>query len=107
MLTAWIVMVSRTGRYRTIIHTGFAVWAVGCGCLSTVTDRTSKGLLVFFMLLAGLGPGQVGEIACLPSKQLYFNCRHCKQQPWLHKPECPDGFVRRHRRTECTTIHCS
>ncbi|EPT02404.1 hypothetical protein FOMPIDRAFT_1029277 [Fomitopsis schrenkii] len=49
---------SRTGRYRTIIHTGFSVWAIGCGCLSTVTSSTPKGLLVFFMLLSGLGAGQ-------------------------------------------------
>ncbi|PCH35751.1 MFS general substrate transporter [Wolfiporia cocos MD-104 SS10] len=51
-------LVSRTGRYRNIIHTGFAVWAIGCGCLSTVTSRTPRGLLVFFMLLSGLGAGQ-------------------------------------------------
>lgn len=51
-------MVSRTGRYRNIIHTGFSVWAIGCGCLSTVTSSTPKGLLVFFMLLSGLGAGQ-------------------------------------------------
>ncbi|KZT72462.1 MFS general substrate transporter [Daedalea quercina L-15889] len=51
-------LVSRTGRYRTIIHTGFSVWAIGCGCLSTVTSNTPKGLLVFFMLLSGLGAGQ-------------------------------------------------
>ncbi|KZT03957.1 MFS general substrate transporter [Laetiporus sulphureus 93-53] len=51
-------IVSRTGRYRTIIHSGFSVWAIGCGCLSTVTSSTRKGLLVFFMLLSGLGAGQ-------------------------------------------------
>ncbi|OSX61679.1 hypothetical protein POSPLADRAFT_1046967 [Postia placenta MAD-698-R-SB12] len=51
-------LVSRTGKYRTIIHTGFSVWAIGCGCLSTVTSNTPKGLLVFFMLLSGLGAGQ-------------------------------------------------
>ncbi|KAH9944596.1 MFS general substrate transporter [Amylocystis lapponica] len=51
-------IVSRTGRYRNIIHTGFTVLAVGCGCLSTVSARTPKGLLVFFMLLEGIGAGQ-------------------------------------------------
>ncbi|TBU58506.1 MFS general substrate transporter [Dichomitus squalens] len=50
-------MVSRTGRYRTNIYCGFAVWTVGCGCLSTITPSTPKGLLVFFMLLAGFGAG--------------------------------------------------
>ncbi|KAH9833497.1 major facilitator superfamily domain-containing protein [Rhodofomes roseus] len=51
-------LVSRTGRYRTIIHTGFSVWAIGCGCLSTIDSTTPKGLLIFFMLLSGLGAGQ-------------------------------------------------
>ncbi|EMD33190.1 hypothetical protein CERSUDRAFT_68238 [Gelatoporia subvermispora B] len=51
-------IISRTGRYRNIIHSGFTIWAVGCGCLSTVTATTSHGLLVFFMLIAGVGAGQ-------------------------------------------------
>ncbi|KAI0087077.1 major facilitator superfamily domain-containing protein [Irpex rosettiformis] len=51
-------IISRTGHYRTVIHVGFTVWAVGCGCLSTVTPSTSKGLLVFYMLLTGTGAGQ-------------------------------------------------
>ncbi|CAL1711998.1 unnamed protein product [Somion occarium] len=51
-------IVSKTGRYRMIIYIGFSVWAVGCGCLSTVTSATPKGLLVFYMLLTGTGAGQ-------------------------------------------------
>ncbi|EPS96601.1 hypothetical protein FOMPIDRAFT_1032316 [Fomitopsis schrenkii] len=51
-------IVSRTGRYRAITYLGFAVWAVGCGCLSTVTSSTPKALLVFYMLLSGFGAGQ-------------------------------------------------
>ncbi|KAI0821204.1 major facilitator superfamily domain-containing protein [Irpex lacteus] len=51
-------IISRTGRYRTVIHVGFTVWAVGCGCLSTVTPSTPRGLLVFYMLLTGIGAGQ-------------------------------------------------
>ncbi|PIL32782.1 MFS general substrate transporter [Ganoderma sinense ZZ0214-1] len=50
-------MISLTGRYRTNIYCGFAIWTVGCGCLSTVTPSTPKGLLVFYMLLAGTGAG--------------------------------------------------
>ncbi|KII87983.1 hypothetical protein PLICRDRAFT_112038 [Plicaturopsis crispa FD-325 SS-3] len=49
--------VSRTGKYRTIVHLGFTVWAVGCGCLSTVTVTTKKPLLVLYMVLAGIGAG--------------------------------------------------
>ncbi|KIJ18330.1 hypothetical protein PAXINDRAFT_71564, partial [Paxillus involutus ATCC 200175] len=54
-VTASGMAVSRTGRYRTIVYVGFSVWAVGCGCLSTVTASTPKVLLVVYMLLAGVG----------------------------------------------------
>ncbi|KAJ3481648.1 hypothetical protein NLI96_g7519 [Meripilus lineatus] len=59
-LASWITgqIISRTGHYRTIIHVGFAVWAIASGCLSTITESTAKGLMVFFMLLAGAGAGQ-------------------------------------------------
>ncbi|KAH9925946.1 MFS general substrate transporter [Epithele typhae] len=50
-------IVSRTGRYRTIIYMGFAIYAIGCGCLSTVKPSTPQGLLVFFMLITGVGAG--------------------------------------------------
>lgn len=42
-----------------IIYTGFSVLSVGCGCLSTVTPSTHKGLLVFYMLMTGSGAGMV------------------------------------------------
>ncbi|KAI0688463.1 major facilitator superfamily domain-containing protein [Cytidiella melzeri] len=51
-------IISRTGRYRAVIHVGFTVWAVGCGCISTINPSTAKGLIVFFMLLTGTGAGQ-------------------------------------------------
>ena len=41
------------------IYCGFAIWTVGSGCLSTVTPSTNKGLLVFYMLLSGIGAGGV------------------------------------------------
>ncbi|KAF9238661.1 MFS general substrate transporter [Melanogaster broomeanus] len=74
----WVagVIVSRTGRYRTIVYTGFSVSAVGCGCLSTVTASTSKALLVFYMLVAGVGIGQtmqtttVAAQASVPRKDM-------------------------------------
>ncbi|KAA1475284.1 MFS general substrate transporter [Dentipellis sp. KUC8613] len=52
------VIVSRTGRYRTIIYVGFAVWTIGCGLLSTVNASTKKAIPVVYMLLAGIGAGQ-------------------------------------------------
>ncbi|KAJ3550297.1 hypothetical protein NM688_g5094 [Phlebia brevispora] len=51
-------IVSRTGRYRTVIHVGFSVWAIGCGCISTIRPSTAKGVMVVFMLLTGTGGGQ-------------------------------------------------
>lgn len=93
-------IISRTGRYRvgltviwnwrmptwlreqTIIHVGFAVWAIASGCLSTISESTAKGLLVFFMLLAGTGAGQVGVFS-FHTLSYDFPCngwRPCKQQ---------------------------
>lgn len=51
-------IISKTGRYRTVIHVGFSVWAIGCGCVSTIRPTTPKGLIIFFMLLTGTGGGQ-------------------------------------------------
>ncbi|KIJ12257.1 hypothetical protein PAXINDRAFT_14880 [Paxillus involutus ATCC 200175] len=42
---------------QTIVYAGFSLWTVGCGCLSTVTESTPRALLVFYMLLAGVGAG--------------------------------------------------
>ncbi|KAI0710313.1 MFS general substrate transporter [Cerioporus squamosus] len=50
-------LITWTGKYRTNIYSGFAIWTVACGCLSTVKPSTPEGLLVFFMLLAGTGAG--------------------------------------------------
>ncbi|KAF9475914.1 MFS general substrate transporter [Pholiota conissans] len=60
ILFSWLagVMVSRTGRYRTIIHTGFAIWSIGCGLISTINPHSHKVELVIYMLLAGTGAGQ-------------------------------------------------
>ncbi|KAF8464810.1 major facilitator superfamily domain-containing protein [Gautieria morchelliformis] len=52
------VTVSRTGKFRTIIYCGFTVWAIGCGCLSTLNQTKPKVEQVIFMLLAGMGAGQ-------------------------------------------------
>ena len=48
-----------------IVYVGFTVWTVGCGCLSMVTESTPKALLVFYMVLAGFGAGQVSAVCRL------------------------------------------
>ncbi|KAF8991171.1 major facilitator superfamily domain-containing protein [Cyathus striatus] len=60
MFVSWIagLIVSRTGRYRIIIHTGFSLWSIACGLISTITQKSPKALLVVYMLLAGMGAGQ-------------------------------------------------
>ncbi|KAJ6557902.1 major facilitator superfamily domain-containing protein [Mycena capillaripes] len=61
IVASWIsgMLVSRTGHYRTIIHLGFAVWSIACGCISTVRPGSPKAVLVVYMMLAGIGAGQV------------------------------------------------
>lgn len=60
VLVSWVagMTVSRTGRYRTIVHTGFAVWSLACGLISTMNRHTHQGVMVVFMLLSSLGSGQ-------------------------------------------------
>ncbi|KAJ7665937.1 MFS general substrate transporter [Mycena polygramma] len=60
IMASWVagMLVSRTGRYRTIIHLGFAIWSIACGCISTVKPGTPKAVLVVYMMLAGIGAGQ-------------------------------------------------
>ncbi|KAF7334952.1 MFS drug transporter [Mycena venus] len=41
-----------------IINSGFAVWSIACGLISTIRPRSHKALLVVYMILAGVGAGQ-------------------------------------------------
>ncbi|KAF9463987.1 major facilitator superfamily domain-containing protein [Collybia nuda] len=78
MVTSWVVgvIMSRTGRYRTIIHLGFAIWAISCGCISTVTTKSPRVVLVVYMLMGGVGAGQtlqtttVAAQASVPRKDM-------------------------------------
>ncbi|KAJ7032041.1 major facilitator superfamily domain-containing protein [Mycena alexandri] len=66
IIASWAagMMVSRTGRYRTIIHMGFAVWSVACGLISTIRPGSPKAVqVVVYMLLAGIGAGQTTTVA--------------------------------------------
>ncbi|KAF9445948.1 MFS general substrate transporter [Macrolepiota fuliginosa MF-IS2] len=78
VVVSWIagLTVSRTGRYRTIVHSGFAIWSLACGLISTITPRTKPGVMVVFMLLSGVGSGQtlqtttVAAQASVPRKDM-------------------------------------
>jgi hypothetical protein len=48
--------------FQPIVYIGFTIWAIGCGCLSTITNHSPKPLLVWFMLMAGTGAGGVSAL---------------------------------------------
>jgi len=52
------LLVSKTGRFRGIIYSGFSVWSIACGLLSTLNETSKPGVMVVFMLLSGVGAGQ-------------------------------------------------
>ncbi|KAF8878958.1 major facilitator superfamily domain-containing protein, partial [Infundibulicybe gibba] len=60
MVVSWTAVRSSSliGLFITIIHLGFAVWAVACGLISTIKPSSGKAVLVVYMLLAGIGAGQ-------------------------------------------------
>ncbi|TFK32425.1 MFS general substrate transporter [Crucibulum laeve] len=70
IFTSWVagVIVSRTGRYKTIIHLGFAVWSIACGLISTINPHTKKALLVIYMMLAGIGAGQTFQTTTIAAQ---------------------------------------
>jgi hypothetical protein len=48
---------------QTIIHAGFAIWSIACGCVSTIKPGTPIAALVVYMVLCGIGAG--GVCICL------------------------------------------
>ncbi|KAJ3982250.1 MFS general substrate transporter [Lentinula detonsa] len=49
--------ISHTGKYRTVVYSGFALSAIGSGCISIFNASTSKAVMVVLMLLTGCGNG--------------------------------------------------
>ncbi|KAJ3799380.1 MFS general substrate transporter [Lentinula aff. detonsa] len=49
--------ISRTGRYRAIVYSGFGILTIACGCISIFNEHTAKATMVVLMLLAGIGSG--------------------------------------------------
>ncbi|EIN07711.1 MFS general substrate transporter [Punctularia strigosozonata HHB-11173 SS5] len=48
---------SRTGRYRPMIIIGYALWSVAQGLQSTITQDSSDGKIVGYLLLGGIASG--------------------------------------------------
>ncbi|KAL1747378.1 major facilitator superfamily domain-containing protein [Schizophyllum fasciatum] len=59
MAASWVagMVVSKTGRYRSIIYTGFGLYAIGNGLLSTLTPSSPKPPAIVYMIIAGCGTG--------------------------------------------------
>ncbi|KAF7327302.1 Efflux pump FUS6 [Mycena kentingensis (nom. inval.)] len=58
MSTASGLVVTATGRYRELILSGWAIWAVGLGLMATLNERSNLGQQLGFALLTGIGVGQ-------------------------------------------------
>ncbi|KAF7975435.1 hypothetical protein HWV62_9565 [Athelia sp. TMB] len=61
-------IVSRTSRYRVFIYSGFALWAAGCAGISAITPATPKGLVVFLMIISGLGAGMTQQTSTIAAQ---------------------------------------
>lgn len=51
-------LTSKTGNYQLQLWFGFAIWAVACGLLSTISAATSEARLIGYQILSGVGAGQ-------------------------------------------------
>ncbi|KAH8826375.1 MFS general substrate transporter [Flagelloscypha sp. PMI_526] len=63
LAAGWIagLVITKTGHYRMIVWSGFAMWAIGCGLLSMAKEATPKSLIAVYMVLSGLGAGQTQQ----------------------------------------------
>ncbi|CAO1625582.1 unnamed protein product [Parajaminaea phylloscopi] len=52
------LVITWTGRYREMLLLGWALWAVGMGLMSTLTERSSLARQIGYVLLIGFGVGQ-------------------------------------------------
>lgn len=52
------LVMSKTGRYRELLLTGWACWAIGLGLFSLLDENSGKDKQIGFALLTGFGMGQ-------------------------------------------------
>ncbi|KAJ7879834.1 hypothetical protein B0H13DRAFT_1892105 [Mycena leptocephala] len=57
-LIPFLVVQSIASWLAMIIQLGFGIWAIACGCISTIRPGSHKALLVVYMVVAGSGSGQ-------------------------------------------------
>ncbi|KAJ3745047.1 MFS general substrate transporter [Lentinula detonsa] len=63
--------ISHTGKYRTVVYSGFALSAIGSGCISIFNASTSKAVMVVLMLITGAGNGMVRLLFLFLLQQAY------------------------------------
>ena len=51
------VIISKTGRYKLVIVSGFGIYSIGVGLLSLLNEHSSVGIIIGFLLLSGFGAG--------------------------------------------------
>ncbi|KAJ6560968.1 major facilitator superfamily domain-containing protein [Mycena sp. CBHHK59/15] len=56
--TASRLIVTATGRYRELILSGWAIWAIGLGLMATLDERSTLAQQIGYSLLTGVGVGQ-------------------------------------------------
>ncbi|KAF5369356.1 hypothetical protein D9758_002764 [Tetrapyrgos nigripes] len=61
-------LVSRVGRYRAIIYSGFAVCAISCGFISMFTKSMPKAVMVVLMLIVGFGNGATAQTTIIAAQ---------------------------------------
>lgn len=57
------LIVTKTGRYRELLLSGWALWAVALGLFSTLDPSSGKGKQIGYALLTGVAVGQTLQIA--------------------------------------------
>lgn len=58
-IVASVVLTIINTLIKMIVYFGFSVWAISCGCISTLNPTKPKVAHVIFTILAGFGAGQV------------------------------------------------
>lgn len=54
---------SVTGEYRWNLATGFAVWTLGLGLISSLDQFSSLGKIVGYQVMAGAGAGSTFQVS--------------------------------------------
>ena len=90
---------------QTIIRSGFALLSLSCGLISTITSKSHKVELIIFMLMAGVGAGQVRILSPSIISSLNLPCHHCLDSTNIHDcstSQCRQkGYVRRDWAQNC------